>query len=156
MKKLFVTISLALISLGAFAQKGEQNIGAYLLHQYDLPWLEGIGFKYQINVTNVIRLEAVYDYYPDDGLSSSMYDFNINGHYLFNLTDKFIAYPFVGVNYTHFTTGLTGTISGFAPNIGGGIQYKLKKFRIGAELKCQYLNNEYYTSILGIGVTYTL
>ena len=62
MKKYFLIIFAALISLGASAQKGEQNIGAHVLFGTDMSNF-GIGAKYQYNVTNAIRLEGVADYY---------------------------------------------------------------------------------------------
>lgn len=171
MKKLFVTISLALISLGAFAQKGEQNVGAHLLYGTDME-IFGVGVKYQNNLTDAIRLEGVFDYYPkSDGFS--MFDVNVNGHYLFPITDKVTLYPLVGINYTHWKQSLfdgddedewfyddeedvSMNDGSIGLNIGGGVQYKLTdKIRIGAELKYQTISG-FNTPVVGFGVTYTL
>lgn len=179
MKKLLVTICVALLSLSASAQIGEQNVGAHLLYGTDMSNI-GLGVKYQNNITDVIRIEGVADYYlKKDGFT--MFDVNVNGHYLFPLTDKVIAYPLVGINYTHWKqddSDLQDNFDGnwdvdwsnsaefeyveeskdgsIGLNIGGGIQYKLTdKVRIGAELKYQTISG-YNTAVIGAGITFTL
>ncbi len=173
MKKVLVIICVALISLSASAQIGEQNIGAHLLYGTDMSNI-GFGLKYQNNVTDVIRIEGVFDYYlkKDD---FTMFDVNVNGHYLFPLTDKVIAYPLVGINYTRWKqkelfsfddeeyTDISDedyddeiNDGSIGLNIGGGIQYKLTdKIRIGAELKYQTISG-FNTAVIGVGLTYTL
>ena len=173
MKKVLVIICVALVSLSASAQIGEQNIGAHLLYGTDMSNI-GLGVKYQNNVTDVIRIEGVVDYYlkKDD---FTMFDVNVNGHYLFPLTDKVIAYPLVGINYTRwkqkelfsfddeeytdiFDEDYDDEINdgSIGLNIGGGIQYKLTdKIRIGAELKYQTISG-FNTAVIGVGLTYTL
>lgn len=164
MKKIFITLFIALFGLGASAQtKGEQNIGVHILYGTD--WSNiGFGVKYQNNITDAIRLEAVGEYYPEtDGYS--MFDISINGHYLFPLSDKVIAYPLVGLNYTSDKQKLgmddveededvfENKNSNIGLNFGGGIQYNLtNKFRIGAELNYQLLNG----LNIGVGLTFTL
>lgn len=155
-----------LVSIGAFAQKGEKNVGAHVLYGTDAKNI-GLGVKYQQNITDIIRLEAVGDYYlKTDGFT--MFDVNVNGHYLFPLSDKVTAYPLVGINYTHWKQdweveydGIEMDFGGFKDssiglNIGGGIQYKLTdKIRIGAELKYQTISGA-STAVIGAGITYTL
>lgn len=152
MKKIFITLCVVLVSLSASAQKGEQNIGAHVLYGTQKSNI-GLGVKYQNCITDVIRLEAVGDYYLEtDGFS--MFDVNINGHYLFPLSDKITAYPLVGINYTNWKNG--GSDSSIGLNIGGGVQYKLvDKICIGAELKYQTVNG-FSTPIVGAGVIFTL
>ena len=160
MKKYFLIIFAALISLGASAQKGEQNIGAHVLFGTDMSNF-GIGAKYQYNVTNAIRLEGVADYYLKTD-HFSMFDVNINGHYLFHF-NKFTVYPFIGINYTHWNwdfddePGIEGGGDGsIGFNIGGGAQYNLTdRLRIGAEIKYQTISG-LNTAIIGVGVTYSL
>ena len=173
MKKIFMTLCVALITLGASAQKGEQNVGAHVLYGTDASNI-GLGVKYQNNITDAIRLEAVGDYYlKTDGFS--MFDVNVNGHYLFPLSDKVTVYPLVGINYTSWKQklfdsdnsqeaevwqamggSLEAKDSSIGLNIGGGVQYKLTdKIRIGAELKYQTISGA-STAVIGAGVTYTL
>lgn len=169
MKKLFLAMCIALVSLNASAQKGEQNIGAHVLYGTDAKNI-GFGAKYQYNVTDAIRLEAVGDYYlKKEGFS--MFDINLNAHYLFPISDKVTLYPLVGINYTSWKQDdfidlgdyesdgeSNGDISGssIGLNIGGGVQYKLTNhIRIGAELKYQTITG-YNSAIIGIGATFTL
>ena len=170
-----MTLCVALIALGASAQeKGEQSIGAHVLYGTDVGNI-GFGVKYQNCITDAIRLEAVGDYYlKTDGFS--MFDVNVNGHYLFPLSDKVTVYPLVGINYTNWKQtvltfgeededlqeylGVSGDVevkdSGIGLNIGGGIQYKLTdKISIGAELKYQTISGA-STAVIGAGVTFTL
>jgi len=167
MKKLIITICLALFTIGASAQKGEKNIGAHVLYGTGIEQF-GFGAKFQYNVTDAIRLEAVGDYFPESE-DWSMFDINLNGHYLFHFANKFTAYPLVGINYTRVTIDASdlndgvifddlgkesGGSLGF--NIGGGIQYNLTdKLRIGAELKYQTISG-WNTPMIGVGLTYTL
>lgn len=167
MKKIIITIFMALISVGAFAQEGELNVGAHLLYGTDIEQL-GFGARFQYNVTDAIRLEVVGDYFPESD-DWSMLDINLNGHYLFHFADKFIAYPLVGINYTRVTVDWSDLNDGYffddfgkesdgsiGVNIGGGIQYNLTdKLRIGAELKYQTISG-WNTPMIGFGVTYTL
>ena len=162
-----MTLCVALITLGASAQKGEQNIGAHVLYGTDASNI-GLGVKYQNNITDAIRLEAVGDYYlKTDGFS--MFDVNVNGHYLFPLSDKVTVYPLVGINYTSWKQEAlidndddddedwSFKKSGIGINIGGGIQYKLTdKIRIGAELKYQTISGSLNTVVIGAGVAFTL
>lgn len=175
MKKYLFAIFVALVSLNASAQKDEQNIGAHVLYGTDAKNI-GLGVKYQRNVTDAIRLEAVGDYYlKSDGFT--MFDVNVNGHYLFPIVDKVTAYPLVGINYTHWkqdgfvtfdyedqeewwyenggTDGETKD-SSIGLNIGGGVQYQLTdKIRIGVELKYQTISGA-STAVIGAGLTFTL
>ena len=167
MKKILMTLCIALVTIGASAQKGEQNVGAHVLYGTDASNI-GIVVKYQNNITDVIRLEAVGDYYlKTDGFS--MFDVNVNGHYLFPLSDKVIAYPLVGINYTswkqesfisygeeHNDYDIDIKDTSIGLNIGGGVQYKLTdKIRIGADLKYQTISGA-STAVIGVGVTFTL
>lgn len=175
MKKIFLAMCVALVCLNASAQKDEQNVGAHVLYGTNMSNI-GLGVKYQYNVTDAIRLEGVGDYYlKKDGFS--MWDLNVNGHYLFPISDKAVAYPLIGINYTHWKQdgfvefdsdedkeqwiqrgGSDGEMNdgSIGLNIGGGIQYNLTdKIRVGAELKYQTISG-YNTAIVSIGVTYTL
>ncbi len=171
MKKIFLTICVVFACLSVSAQKGEHNIGVQALYGTDASNF-GIGVKYQYNILDDIRLEAVGDYYfKSDGFS--MFDININGHYLFHFS-KFTLYPLVGINFTHWKQenvfdmleGYDGSYtdefevdskdSSIGLNIGGGVQYNLTdKFRIGFEVKYQTISGA-STAIIGLGVTYTL
>lgn len=172
MKKILVAICVSLVSLCVSAQKGESNVGANVLYSTDMQNI-GLGLKYQYNITDAIRLEGVGNYYlKTDGLS--MWDINVNGHYLFNVTDKLTLYPLVGINYTHwkqddflssYSDDEMDDYEGFSSsysdssvglNLGGGIQYHVTdRIKIGAEIKFQTISGG-NTAVLGLGITYKL
>lgn len=81
MKKFFLMLCVALLSVGAFAQvKGDKSVGLNLSYGTEISNL-GIGVKGQYNFTDAIRGEASFDYFlKKDGLK--MWDININAHYL--------------------------------------------------------------------------
>ena len=99
MKKLFLMLCVALVSVGAFAQKGEQRVGLNLNYGTEISNV-GLGAKYQYGITDAIRIEGSLDYFfKKDG--ASMWDINVNAHYLFPFAEKFAVYPLVGLTYTN-------------------------------------------------------
>ena len=62
MKKLFLMLCVALVSVGAFAQKGEQRVGLNLNYGTEVANV-GLGAKYQYGLTDAIRLEGGFDYF---------------------------------------------------------------------------------------------
>lgn len=152
MKRIIIIVCIALISLGALAQKGEQNIGASFKYK-SVHEQFGLSVKYQQNVTDVIRLEASGSYYPKKDIWAETFDVNFNGHYLFPIAEKITAYPLAGINYSRWKSDKWKGDIGL--NFGGGIQYQLTdKFRIGAEVK--YLTLGLNSAILEAGISYTL
>ena len=92
-------LCVALISVGAFAQKGEQRVGLNLNYGTEISNV-GLGAKYQYGITDAIRLEGSFDYFfKKDG--ASMWDINVNAHYLFPFAKKFAVYPLVGLTYAN-------------------------------------------------------
>ena len=96
----------------------------------------------------------------------SMWDINLNAHYLFTLSDKVKVYPLAGISYTNWKFddggdddydyggddgGSTGKI-GF--NLGGGIQYDLtEKVFLNGEIKYQYIDH-FDQLVFGVGIGY--
>ena len=152
MKKTFLAMCALLVSVGAFAQKGEQNVGASFKYKSVHKQL-GLSVKYQYNVTDVIRLEASGSYYPEKDIWAKTFDANFNGHYLFPVAEKITVYPLAGINYSRWKSDEWEGEIGL--NLGGGVQYQLtNKFRVGAEVK--YLTLGLNSAILEAGITYTL
>lgn len=79
MKKMFVLLCSALISIGAFAQKGEKAIGVNLNFGTTASTV-GLGAKFQYGITDAIRIEPALTYYFGD---TGMLDIAVNAHYLF-------------------------------------------------------------------------
>lgn len=103
MKKIFITLCVVLVSLGASAQKGETAVGANI--SYGSEWQNiGIGAKGQYNFTDNIRGEVSFDYFlKKEG--RSMWDINANIHYLFDVAPQIKVYPLAGIGYVHSSSG---------------------------------------------------
>lgn len=165
MKKHLLLICMALLGLCASAQEaGKMGVG---LNLSVAPCLEkngptnfDLGAKFQYNITDPIRLEAVLDYgFRSDGFD--VFTIGVNGHYLFKLTEKFNFYPIAGFGYGHvgfktpFMAGsYTEGANRFYFNLGLGGEYNINdNFAVDLELKYQYLKN-YQRLPITLGVTY--
>lgn len=93
---------MSFIALGmgsACAQKGEKAVGVNLGYGTEISNL-GIGAKFQYGITDAIRTEASFNYFlKKDG--ASMWDVNVNAHYLFPIVDRFKVYPLLGLTYAN-------------------------------------------------------
>ena len=176
MKKIFLVMALVLMGISASAQQGEKAAGINLSYGTEHKAL-GIGVKGQYGITDAIRAEASFDYFlKKDGLS--MWDINLNVHYLFPLTDKLKVYPLAGLTFTNwkyeetieievdpmFAQYLTeddltiGSVSGseskFGVNLGAGLQYDLtEKLALNVEAKYQFVS-DFDQIIFSLGVAY--
>ena len=95
MKKLFLVLCIALISVGAFAQKGEKAAGINLNFGTTASSV-GLGAKFQYGITDAIRIEPSLTYYFG---GSGMFDLSANAHYLFNVAPKINVYPLAGIGF---------------------------------------------------------
>lgn len=169
----------ALVGLCASAQqKGDVAVG---LNLGISPCLEkgisltndGIGVKFQFNVSDPIRVEANYNHWFMP--MQDMFDISVNIHYLLNLVNsKLVVYPLIGVGYSRGMDWANSDLDfgdfdyedyyddddeSFTPNkflfnVGIGVDYPVSnKFSVGAEIKYQYVKH-YSTLPVSIGVTY--
>lgn len=170
MKKYVLTLCIALVSMCAFAQEGQKAVGFNLSYGTEISNI-GIGVKGQYNFTEAIRGEASFDYFlKKDGLS--MWDFNVNAHYLFPVANGFKVYPLAGLCYTHwsfdggdFYDGLeeyvgdvddevSSNTGKLGVNLGGGVQYDLtSNLVLNFELKYQLIS-DYNQAVFGVGLAY--
>lgn len=184
MKKLFLILCVALVSVGAFAQKGEQKVGLNLNYGTEISNV-GLGAKYQYGITDAIRLEGSFDYFfKKDG--ASLWDINVNAHYLFPFANKFAAYPLVGLTYANCKISTDGSSDAFSSseiqdmidagiiesasdligesssmsegrfgaNLGAGIQYDVNDTWV-INFEVKYqLISDFNQAVFGIGVAY--
>ena len=169
MKKLFVTLLIAMVSVCAFAQKGQKAIGANLSYS---PSLEdgikinnfGIAAKFQYNLTDALRSELAVGYdFKDKEIG--FFTAAANFHYLINAGEKFKVYPIVGVGYARMDYGLWGDLNDWGNemaeewgdedydddmpskdkllvNAGLGAEYAVtERLSFGAEVKYQYIKD---------------
>lgn len=172
-----------MLSVAAFAQKGEQAVGINLNVS---PCLEsgasltnfGLSAKYQYGITDAIRVEGVLGYdFKSKGVG--FFEVGANAHYLFNVANKIKVYPLIGLGYANVSGsgGGTYTATGGNPitgeivweqtekggssslnkvyfNVGAGAEYALTdRFGINFELKYQYIK-DFSRLPISLGVTY--
>jgi outer membrane protein X len=137
----------------------------------------GIGAKFQYNITNPLRLEGSFTYFlpKKDGVaglaetSISMWDFSVNAHYLFSLSESFALYPLAGIGMLGVSASAEADLGGwggyggyeydasttdFGFNLGGGIDLKLsEKLVLNAQLKYM-IAGEWSRLIISAGVAY--
>ena len=155
MKKLFISFVIALISISAFAQSGTKAVGGHLVFAENNKNL-GIGVKGQYSFTNHLRGQASFNYYLKSN-DVTLWDLNLDAHYLFNVAKKVNVYPLAGVTYSHWShDNLDLSDGNIGINLGGGAEFELNsKWNLGAELKFQIINN-YNQLVLSLGVGYKL
>lgn len=155
MKKVFLLAVAAVISMASYAQVDTKAVGVHLNYGSNNETV-GFGIKAQNNFTDNIRGEAQFDLFAKKA-GWGMWDLAINGHYLFNITEKFTIYPIVGFTYTNWyhtweerETTASGTYireksdhySRFGSNFGVGGEYKLTdRLSTYLEVKKQVVSN---------------
>lgn len=175
MKKFLTVAIFAMLCVNTFAQKGDVAVGANFSYGTEIKNI-GFGVKGQYNFTNALRAELSGDYFlKKDGLS--MWDVNLNLHYLFPISEKLKVYPLAGVTFTNWNwkydfSSICGdyyyyddyyyddyddsddSVSKFGANLGGGIQYNLtRNLVINAEVKYQLINS-FDQLVVGVGLAY--
>lgn len=167
-------ILFCLSAVSASAQKGEKAFGVNLGYGTEISNL-GIGAKFQYGITDAIRAEASFDYFlKKDYLS--MWDGNLNAHYLFPVADKFKVYPLAGLTYTSwkidgFDWGIdlgdwadylddedmdsgSSTTGKFGINLGAGAEYAISdKLSVNFEAKYQLIS-DFNQVVFSVGLSY--
>ena len=151
MKKIILSLGMALTCIIASAQQGDMSIGANLTYGFDANQL-GLGPKFQYRLDEQWRGEASFNYFFEKNYTTA-WDVNANVHYLFPLEYDLTIYPLVGLTYYHWSTDIDShalgllhdnlsTSSGkLGLNLGCGLEYPITHdFRATAELKYQYVN----------------
>lgn len=152
MKKLFLTMLVVLVSMSAMAQEGKKGIGVNLLYGSKIENI-GIGVKGQYYATDVIRVEANANYFMKKN-DLSMWDINLNGHYLIPTGTNMAVYPLVGVGLTNWHTSTLSNKVKVAINLGAGYQFDIADdFAVNVEGKYQIIDS--YNQFVGsIGAVY--
>ena len=166
MKKLFLTLCVALFSVGAFAQeKGDMAVGGSLNFNTDASML-GIGARYQYFFIDNLRGDGEFTYYfKKDGVS--MMTILASANYLFNVADGFHVYPLAGLGVAIAKADAVevhipgvGTIksdssssSDFIGQFGAGAQYFFTD-KIGANFEAKYQFGHGGTFVLAAGILY--
>ena len=164
MKRLFLMLCVALISVGAFAQKGEKSAGINLNFGTTASSV-GLGAKFQYGITDAIRIEPSVTYYFG---VCGMFDATVNAHYLFNVAPKVNVYPLVGLGFDacRYETVVGSqslgdwgiekqTDAAFKFDFGGGVEYDFTdKIAAGLELRYEVISGGFSQFVVGLGAKY--
>lgn len=160
MKKVLVfLVCLCACIATSYAQKGESAWGLHL--NYGNETNLGIGAVYRHGLTDNIRIEPSFNYYfKHDHLS--MWDLNVNFHYLFPVASDVTVYPLAGVGYANVKLHFRDLIGGannvndgnVTINLGGGVDYQLSSaIKLNVEVKYQIIDG-YNQLVLTPGVIF--
>jgi outer membrane protein X len=136
MKKLLAIAIVALMGVAtASAQKGEMAVGANLLYGTEINSV-GLGAKFQYGIIDHLRGEASFNYYFQNK-GFRMWDLNANAHYIFDITERFHAYPLAGLTVVNKSYAkVDDSITRFGLNLGGGCEFDVNEnWRVNAEFK---------------------
>ena len=142
-KKFLLILGMALISFGAFAQKGDIELGLKLNYGVDKPNF-GYGLVGRYNIDHHFRPELTLNNYPESG-DVSRIDVSANLHYLFNMTDRFKLYPLGGLGVigyydSRYIPEFNATRLGV--NMGGGLQLNFtRELYLNAESYYQFVSD---------------
>ena len=177
MKKLLFTLCAILLSVGAYAQKGQSAVG---LNLNASPLMEkgvsltnfGLSAKYQYGITDAVRAEATLGY-DFKAKGASLFEAGVNAHYLFKISEKAKIYPIVGLGYANIKAGgwydyddnsrssrhdddddYSATTSKFYFNAGAGAEYALTS-HLSANIEIKYQYIKMFSRLpISLGVTY--
>ena len=159
-----LTLCLALVGTGAFAQKFDEPESGDWAFGLNLPqtWGDehihlGIQPKVQFYITPRFRSEASFGYYFKRK-NRIDWDVNFNFHYTFPIKDTGLwIYPLVGVQFLHrhYTIeGIDDDHGRVGLNIGAGVQYDIEEnLYVNAEVKYTY-TNDYDRGNVCVGIAY--
>lgn len=169
MKKLFLTLCIALFSVGAFAQeKGDMAVGGSLNFSTDASMF-GIGARYQYFFIDNLRGDGEFTYYfKKNGVS--MFTVLASANYLFNVADNVHVYPIAGLGFIHAKSDAAdydfndehGSIhikvgsassTDFIGQFGAGGQYFFTD-KLGANFEAKYQFGHGGTFVLAAGILY--
>ena len=126
MKKMFLSIAMALVSLGAFAQTYKNEVKLNILNVIVRPSIE-LGYEYYLDDNQSVDAELMFldrfSYWPKKGGKFSATSFKVGYNYYFDSSDAvgFYINPFLNTRFGKFTD----------EKGGGDVETKLNAFIIG-------------------------
>lgn len=155
MKKLFLLLALALVSMSSFAQRETFELGAKFNYSNEDPSL-GFGVLGRYNINKHFRPELSLNFYPESH-DHTVWDASANLHYIFHITDRFKLYPLGGLSLvSHDDDALLGsrTETKMGVNLGGGLQFNItRNLHLNAETHYQFVV-DYTRAISSISLSY--
>ncbi|MCR4854477.1 MAG: porin family protein [Prevotella sp.] len=172
MKKIFMILCMALMSVGAFAEKDDVNVGVSGHYNADSDYSQiGVGAKVQWECLKNIRLEGNAAYFFEKDGCEEIFA-GVDAQYLIRLNKKgFNIYPMVGAGYRnskdythinyHYENGV-GTTTGserewdgsFNLDLGAGIEFPISD-RLKINTDCRYFYLDDYP-VISVGISLKL
>jgi len=179
MKKIFLSLCIALVSVCSYAQQGTTAAGVYGAFGSENSNF-GLGAKVQYGILDALRAEASFDYFFKKDYLTNM-NASLNVHYLIPISEKFRVYPLAVVSYIYWKADYEGAVddalggygdlipdemkdelygdvddseSKIGFNLGAGVEYDLTdKLSIFAEGRYQFVS-DFDQAVIGVGLTY--
>lgn len=152
MKKLFLTMLIALVGISAMAQDKKYGLGFNLLYGTEIKNI-GFGVKGQYYATEAVRLEVDGAFFPKKN-EVKEYDAHLVGHYLIPVAESMKVYPIAGAGITSWVVDAFDADVEFTVNLGGGFEFDIAEdFALTAEVKYQIIKH-YNQAVFGIGAVY--
>lgn len=159
MKRILLVVLLAVISLGAYAQKGTQSVGFNIGYGFTSENAT-LGLDYRYNLTDAVRLSPSLSYFvKNDGLSA--WNIDMNAHYVFPLSEMFGFYPLAGLNLSFWKFScmlddhsISQNETRFGANVGLGAElYATEQLTVGIEGKYTIIK-DFDQALLAVRVAY--
>ncbi|MDH6343946.1 opacity protein-like surface antigen [Parabacteroides sp. PFB2-12] len=142
MKKWMVLV-LMLVSASVFAQteKGQSSVGANVGYTFDSEQVS-LGIDYRYSITDEVRIAPSITHFVKNNHLST-WNFDVNAHYLVQLSDVFGFYPLAGLSLSLWNAKditLFGkkdaNFNRFGMNVGLGAEvYATQNITVGLEVK---------------------
>ena len=175
MKKILAlvcTVLLGVTAASAQVTQGEVAAGLNLNYGSEIENI-GLGAKFQYTIIDHLRAEVGFNYFFKKNYES-MWDANLNAHYLINVyQDKLYIYPIVGLNFSSMSFDEKGfikklkeiggvvdpdfelkDINRFGLNLGAGAEYRVTE-KIGLSLEYRHtILKDIDQGVFSIGANY--
>lgn len=143
MKKWMVLV-LMLVSASVFAQteRGQSSVGANVGYAFDRENVT-FGIDYRYSITDEVRIAPSITHFVKNNHLSA-WDFDVNAHYLVQLSDVFGFYPLAGLSLSLWKAdlgkledfGFNKNENYFGVNVGLGAEvYATQNITVGLEVK---------------------
>ena len=164
MKKLSVFfLMLAMCGLSAMAQKGRDGIGGNIAYNLYNDSGFGLGVKYQYNITDNVRIEPSFTYYPINTIPSrwghekGCYSWllNTNLHFLIGKPNRWRSYVIGGLAYGNMKGKEEYDVNNkmLGINAGLGFDYRIS-YALSLQLEPKIILQKEITLAPTIGLTY--
>lgn len=148
MKKIFLTLALAVITIAASAQIKTVDIKGDLRNDF------GLGVGVTTGITSNIDFAPSFNFYFVD--AGHFFTVDADFHYNFNLGNDFSAYPLVGASLMNSGAKGFDSVTKLGVNLGGGVKYAITdKLGIFAECKYQWVE-DFDDTFFALGVNIKL